>query len=121
MEKITMSKKSTLTIQDAFDLFIDVYSCFKANKYREVLDELKYIQKCVIRYPRECLDYIQSRNYENCEYPHFVDEEITEILLMIYKRLNEAFDTDTMNSLMNTFEELLYSGNSTIVNKIAIT
>lgn len=107
--------------EDAFDLFIDVYSCFKANKYREVLDELKYIQKCVIRYPRECLDYIQSRNYENCEYPHFVDEEITEILLMIYKRLNEAFDTDTMNSLMNTFEELLYSGNSTIVNKIAIT
>ncbi len=107
--------------EDAFDLFIDVYSCFKANKYREVLDELKYIQKCVIRYPRECLDYIQSRNYENCEYPHFVDEEITEILLMIYKRLNEASDTDTMNSLMNTFEELLYSGNCTIVNKIAIT
>lgn len=105
---------------EAFDFFVDVYSCLNTNKYRDVIEELKYIQKCVIRYPRECLDYIQSLDYENCEYDFFVDERITEILLVIYKRLNEISDTETMNSLMDTFEELMCSGNNRIINKIDI-
>lgn len=103
---------------DAFDLFLEVFSCFKANKFRDVSDELKYIKKCIIEYPRECLEFIQSQDYECAEISHLVDEEITEALLMIYKRLSENNDLESMNSLMNTFERLLYSGNSFVVNKI---
>ena len=103
---------------DAFDLFIEVYSCFKANKFRDISDELKYIKKCIIEYPRECLEFIQSQDYEGAEISHLVDEEITEALLMIYKRLNENNDLESMNSLMNTFERLIYTGNSFVINRI---
>ena len=103
---------------DAFDLFIEVYSCFKANKFRDISDELKYIKKCIIEYPRECLEFIQSQDYEDAEIFHLVDEEITEALLMIYKRLNENNDLESMNSLMNTFERLIYTGNSFVINRI---
>lgn len=98
--------------------FLKYFHCFKANKFRDISDELKYIKKCIIEYPRECLEFIQSQDYEGAEISHLVDEEITEALLMIYKRLSENNDLESMNSLMNTFERLIYSGNSFVVNKI---
>lgn len=103
---------------EAFDLFVEVYSCFKANKFRDVSDELKYIKKCIIEYPQECLEFLQTQKYEDMELPHLIDEEIHELLLMIYKRLNEDHDIDTMNLLMNTFEELICNCNSAVLNKI---
>ena len=103
---------------DAFDLFLELYSCFKANKSRDVFDELKYIKKCIIEYPRECLEFIQSQGYEDTEISQLVNKEITEALLMIYKRLNENKDQESMNSLMSIFERLIYSGNSLVINKI---
>ena len=104
--------------ESAFDLFIEVYSQFRTNKYRDAYDELKYIKKCIIIYPRECLDFLQSQDYRENEFPHFVDEEISEIQLMIYKRLNEEQDIDSMNHLLDFFEEQLYLGANNIINNI---
>ena len=102
----------------AIDIFLDVYSYFKANKYRDVSDELKYIKKCIIDYPKECLLFILAQEFENKDDSHLVNEAITEVLLMIYKRLNEEKDIDSLNLLMDRFEELLYSGHNSILNRV---
>lgn len=102
----------------AMDLFLDVYSCFKANKYRDVSDELKYIKKCIVDYPKECLLFILTQEFEDEENSHLANEAITEALLMIYKRLNEEKDIDSLNLLMDRFEELLYSGHNSILNRV---
>lgn len=100
----------------AIDIFMDVYSCFKANKYRDVSDELKYIKKCVVDYPKECLLFLQTQEFEDEENSHIVNEAITEALLMIYKRLNEENDIDSLNLLMDRFEGIFYSGHDSILN-----
>ncbi len=102
----------------AIDLFLDVYSCFKANKYRDISDELKYIKKCIVNYPKECLLFILTQEFEDEENSHLANEAITEALLMIYKRLNEEKDIDSLNLLMDRFEGLFYSGHNSILNRL---
>lgn len=102
----------------AIDIFMDVYSCFKANKYRDVSDELKYIKKCVVDYPKECLLFILAQEFEDEDNSHMVNEAIIEALLMIYKRLNEEKDIDSLNLLMDRFEGLFYSGHNSILNEL---
>lgn len=106
---------------DAFVFFVEIYSCFKANRFRDVSDELKYIKECIIIYPQECLNFIQSQNYDDSEIPHFVDEEITEILLMIYKRLKEDEDFESINRLLNLFEEQIYVGGNRKINEVVLS
>lgn len=106
---------------NAFDLFLDIYSCFRTNKYRDISDELKYIKECVIIYPQECLDFIQSQNYDDNEISHFVNEEITEILLMIYKRLKEDEDMESINRLLLFFEKQIYIGGNRKINDVLLS
>ena len=102
----------------AIDIFLEVYSCFKTNQYRDISDELIYIKKCVIDYPKECLLFILAQDLKNEENIHLVNDTITETLLMIYKRLSEDKDVYLLNLLMDRFEELIYSGHNSILNRL---
>ena len=102
----------------AIDIFIEVYSCFRTNKYRGISDELIYIKKCVVDYPKECLLFILGQDLKNDDNFHLVSDTITETLLMVYKRLNEEKNVDSLNVLMDRFDELIYSGHNSILNKL---
>lgn len=103
---------------DAFDLFLDVYSQFKGNKYRDINSELRYIKKCIIQYPIECLKFIQSQNFDAIDNPDIVNKDIMEVMLMIYKRLSDDNNLKSMNLLMDIFENLIYSGSRYIMDKL---
>ena len=62
--------------------------------------------------------FILTQEFEDEENSHLANEAITEALLMIYKRLNEEKDIDSLNLLMDRFEELLYSGHNSILNRV---
>ena len=68
-----------------------------------------------------CLDFIQSQNYDDNEISHFVNEEITEILLMIYKRLKEDEDMESINRLLLFFEKQIYIGGNRKMNDVLLS
>lgn len=103
---------------DAFYFFTEVYSHFKTNRGRDISYELKYISKCIVDYPVDCYKFILSQDYTTIEYRYTIDEEVVNVLFSIYKRLNEDSDIDSMNSLMDMFEELIYSSNIAITEKL---
>lgn len=42
------------------------------------------------------------------------DDEITDILLLIYKKLRQNEDDDALNELMDIFDEYIFRGNSKV-------
>lgn len=66
------------------------------------------------------MDFIQSQNYDDNEISHFVNEEITEILLMIYKRLKEDEDMESINRLL-FFEKQIYIGGNQKMNDVLLS
>ena len=58
------------------------------------------------------------KDLKNEENIHLVNDTITETLLMIYKRLSEDKDVYLLNLLMDRFEELIYSGHNSILNRL---
>lgn len=67
------------------------------------------------------MDFIQSQNYDDNEISHFVNEEITEILLMIYKRLKEDEDMESINRLLLFFEKQIYIGGNRKMNDVLLS
>ena len=67
------------------------------------------------------MDFIQSQNYDDYEISHFVNEEITEILLMIYKRLKEDEDMESINRLLLFFEKQIYIGGNRKMNDVLLS
>lgn len=103
---------------EAFDFFLEIYTQVKSSKFRDDLDKLKYIKKCVVQYPHECMDFVLAQEYETAGHPHLFNKKILDVLLMIYKHLKEERDLEKMNCLMDYFENLIYHRDSSIMKII---
>lgn len=70
------------------------------------------------KYPIECYKYIKHQNFGELEDGWIYDEEITDILLLIYKKLKIDEDDDALNELMDIFDDYIFRGNRKINNAL---
>lgn len=104
---------------DAFNWYCNLTKNQTGNKHREIHCQLDYIKQCLDKYPVECYKYLQAQNITDREDGWIYDEEITDILLLIYKKLKINEDDEAINELMDIFDEFIFRGNRKI-NKALI-
>lgn len=103
---------------DAFIYYCDLTQNLTSNKHREIHCQLDYIKQCIEKYPIECYKYIKYQNFGELEDGWIYDEEITDILLLIYKKLKIDEDDDALNELMDIFDDYIFRGNRKINNAL---
>ena len=103
---------------DAFIYYCDLTQNLTSNKHREIHCQLDYIKQCIEKYPIECYKYIKHQNFGELEDGWIYDEEITDILLLIYKKLKIDEDDDALNELMDIFDDYIFRGNRKINNAL---
>ena len=96
---------------DAFNWYCNLTKNQTGNKHREIHCQLDYIKQCLDKYPVECYNYLQAQNITDREDGWIYDEEITDILLLIYKKLKINEDDEAINELMDIFDEFIFRGN----------
>lgn len=92
---------------EAFPFFCKISKTWYIENKRDVYDELKYIEKCVNTFPKECLMFIKEGGFHQ-RYILIENDTVVRILLQIYKKLNEDIDENAMSDLMNLFDEYIY-------------
>ena len=103
---------------DAFIYYCDLTQNLTSNKHREIHCQLDYIKQCIEKYPIECYKYIKHQNFGELEDGWIYDEEITDILLLIYKKLKIDEDDYALNELMDIFDDYIFRGNRKINNAL---
>lgn len=99
---------------DAFNYYCHLTKNQTLNKHREMHCQLDYIKQCLDKYPVDCYRYIQLQNFIESDDGWIYDDEITDILLLIYKKLRQNEDDDALNELMDIFDEYIFRGNSKV-------
>ena len=109
---------STSLPSDAFIYYCNLTQNLTSNKHREIHCQLDYIKQYIEKYPIECYKYIKHQNFGELEDGWIYDEEITDILLLIYKKLKIDEDDDALNELMDIFDDYIFRGNRKINNAL---
>ncbi len=93
---------------DYFELFCMFAKNWQYNKMRDVYFEISYLEKAVIDYPVEVLQFLEKRQFYRLEKnASWYMDKLLLLLVSIYKRLNEDGDIDLMNSVMDVFDTYL--------------
>ena len=103
---------------DTFNYYCHLTKNQTLNKHREIHCQLDYIKQCIEKYPIDCYKYIKHQNFGELEDGWIYDEEITDILLLIYKKLKIDEDDDALNELMDIFDDYIFRGNRKINNAL---
>ena len=60
----------------------------------------------------------QRQKYSEIDDQWIAAEDVVKILLEIYKKLKEADDIESMNEIMDLFDEYIYQGNRMMLDVI---
>ncbi len=103
---------------EAFDFYCGIARLWAGKKYREIHHQLDYIKKCVSRYPKECYKFISEHRGSDIEVQQVVDDDIVKVLLQIYNKLKEDEDEESMNEIMDLFDEYIFRENRMIMDAV---
>ncbi|MCQ2077178.1 MAG: ATP-binding protein [Bacteroidaceae bacterium] len=103
---------------ESFELFCTFSKDWKHNTRRDIQEELKYLEKCSGRRPVECYQYIKNSNYFSTKESRIVGSEIVILLVKIYKKLKEDSELDSMNELMDIFDEYIAKENYVVLQAL---
>lgn len=103
---------------EAFDFYCSIAGLWTSKKYREIHHQLDYIKKCVSKYPKECYKFISKHRGSDIEVQQVVDDDIVRVLLQIYNKLKEDEDEESMNEIMDLFDEYIFRENRMIMDAI---
>lgn len=95
----------------AFPFFLNLSVNWKPNSQREYYDLLKFLMRCVSIFPQEYLQFVEQQQFINNANPWTVEEELTQLLIMIYKKLKLGDDNTALNKLMDLFDGFILRGN----------
>jgi hypothetical protein len=103
---------------EAFDFYCSITQLRPNKKYREIHSQIEYIRKCVSKYPRECYKFISEHRRSDIEVQPIADDEVVRVLLQIYKKLKEDEDEESMNEIMDLFDDYIYNENRMIMDAV---
>lgn len=103
---------------DAFDFYCSIAKTWEGKKHREIHEQLDYVKNCVSEYPERCYKFIKSQNYSALDSQWSADDDVVKVLLEIYKKLKEDDDVESMNELMDLFDEYIYKGNRMVLDAV---
>lgn len=103
---------------DAFDFYCDITKTWKTKGYYEIQEQLDLVKKCISEYPEKCYKFIKRQKYSEIDDQWIAAEDVVKILLEIYKKLKEADDIESMNEIMDLFDEYIYQGNRMMLDVI---
>jgi len=66
----------------------------------------------------ECYKFVQDQDYASIEDQWITDEEVVKVLLKIYGKLKEDENEESLNEIMDLFDEYIYRGNRVIYSAI---
>ena len=99
---------------DAFIFYRGLAKSWKSIKHSEIHSQLEYVTKCIASYPVECYKFVQDQDYASIKDQWIADEEVVTVLLKIYGKLKEDEDEESLNEIMDLFDEYIYRGNRVI-------
>ena len=104
----------------AFLFFQEISANWKPNKSREIYEEIKYVSKCSECYPRECYCYIERMRFVDAAQNMFIEDKLTDLMIVIYKKLKLVSDQLYLNRLMDLFDDMILRGNHTMLKAIEV-
>lgn len=104
----------------AFLFFQEISANWKPNKSREIYEEIKYLSKCSECYPRECYCYIERLHFVDAAQNMFIEDKLTDLMIVIYKKLKLVSDQLYLNRLMDLFDDMILRGNQTMMKAIEV-
>lgn len=102
----------------ALPFFLKISANWKPNIRREYYDLLKYLMRCAAVFPEECLLLVERQKLMDNANPWTIEEELTQLLIMIYKKLKMNDNITSLNKLMDFFDVMILRGNKQIANAL---
>ena len=96
---------------DAFGWYCGIVRMLKGKTHQQIFYQLEYVKRCITIYPVLCYHFISSQINPDAGDAFRVDDEVVMILLEIYKKLRFDEDTQSMNELLDLFDEYIYQDN----------
>lgn len=103
---------------EAFGFYCDITKTLPRKKNRMIHDQLEYLQKCISRYPEKCCRFILDQKYSEIEGQWNADNDVVRVLLQIYNKLRENGDEESINEIMDLFDDYIYRGNSVVMDAV---
>lgn len=103
---------------EAFGFYCDITKTLPRKKNRIIHDQLEYLQKCISKYPEKCCRFILDQKYSEIEGQWNADNDVVRVLLQIYNKLSENGDDESMNEIMDLFDDYIYRGNSVVMDAV---
>lgn len=103
---------------EAFTFYREWAKSWKMIKHRDIYSQLEYVTKCISSYPVECYKFIQEQVLSGIDNEQFSDEEVVKVLLKIYGRLKEDEDEESLNEIIDMFDEYIFRGNRVIYSAL---
>lgn len=105
---------------NAFHFFQEISINWKPNKRREIYEEIKYLSRCSEFYPKESYCYIERFCFVDVANNLFLEDKLTELMIVIYKKLKLVSDQVYLNKLMDLFDDMILRGNQTMLKAIEV-
>lgn len=103
---------------EAFDFYCDITKTLPRKKNRMIHYQLEYLQRCISRYPEKCCRFILGQKYSEIEGQWNADNDVVRVLLQIYNKLRENGDDESINEIMDLFDDYIYRGNSVVMDAV---
>lgn len=103
---------------EAFGFYCDITKTLPRKKNRMIYYQLEYLQKCISRYPEKCCRFILDQKYSEIEGQWNADNDVVRVLLQIYNKLRENGDDESINEIMDLFDDYIYRGNSVVMDAV---
>lgn len=103
---------------EAFGFYCDITKTLPRKKNRMIHCQLEYLQKCISRYPEKCCRFILDQKYSEIEGQCNADNDVVRVLLQIYNKLRENGDDESINEIMDLFDDYIYRGNSVVMDAV---
>lgn len=103
---------------EAFGFYCDITKTLPRKKNRMIHDQLEYLQKCISKYPEKCCRFILDQKYSEIEGQWNADNDVVRVLLQIYNKLRENWDDESINEIMDLFDDYIYRGNSVVMDAV---
>lgn len=103
---------------EAFDFYCDITKTLPRKKNRMIHYQLEYLQRCISRYPEKCCRFILDQKYSEIEGQCNADNDVVRVLLQIYNKLRENGDDESINEIMDLFDDYIYRGNSVVMDAV---
>lgn len=104
----------------AFPFFQEISANWKPNKSREIYEEIKYLSRCSECYPEECYCYVERLRFVDAAQNMFIEDKLTDLMIVIYKKLKLVSDQLYLNRLMDLFDDMILRGNHTMLKAIEV-